>query len=150
MSAAMSETGETTPCRPLPLPDAASAGFWAAARANRLEIQRCTQCRRWNHAPTMACPACGSFDLAYEPVSGRGSLFSWTVIEHPPAPGFRDLVPLIVGVIQLVEQPHLLMVANVLDTRTQDLKLGLPLEVVFERVTDDCTLPQFRPATEAA
>lgn len=136
---------ETLPQRPLPLPDEASEGFWKAAKQGRLEIQRCGQCRRWNHAPTLACPACGSFELAYEQVSGKASLHSWTVLREPPAPGFRDRVPLIVGLVELAEQEHLLMGTNILEARPEELRLGLPLEVVFESVTQDCTLPQFRP-----
>jgi uncharacterized OB-fold protein len=131
--------------RPLPLPDETSAAFWEAAREGRLAIQRCTACRRWNHAPSLACPACGSFQLAYEDVSGKGRLQAWTVLADAPAPGFRDRLPLIVGVVELAEQPGLLMVANVLETDVADLRLGMPLGVMFETVTADCVLPQFRP-----
>lgn len=134
------------PLRPLPLPDEASEGFWAAAREGRLAIQRCGQCRRWNHAPTLACQSCGSFELAYENVSGKATLHSWTVLREAPAPGFRDMLPLIVGVVELVEQEHLVMGANILEAAPEDLRLGLPLEVMFEKVTEECTLPQFRPA----
>ena len=141
----MTEAVEAMALRPLPLADDASEGFWAAARAHRLAIQRCTHCRRWNHAPSLACPGCGSFELAYEDVSGRGTLFSWTAIREAPAPGFRDRLPVIVGMIELAEQPHLLMCANVLGIEERDLKLGLPLMVEFETVNEECTLPQFRP-----
>jgi uncharacterized protein len=136
---------EQTAIRPLPLADEASAGFWAAANEHRLDIQRCEKCRRWNHAPSLACPSCGSFDLGYETVSGKGTLFAWTVIKEAPAPGFRDMLPLIVGVVELAEQAHLVLGANILEAQVDELKLGMPLEVVFERVTDLCTLPQFRP-----
>ncbi|MBK8629438.1 MAG: OB-fold domain-containing protein [Sphingomonadales bacterium] len=131
--------------RPLPLADEASAGFWDAARDGRLAIQRCATCRRWNHAPSLACPGCGSLDLGYEDVSGKGTLFSWTIIQEAPAPGFRDRLPLIVGIVELAEQPHLLLAANLLEIAPEDLRLGMALEVVFEAVTADVTLPQFRP-----
>ena len=134
---------EPIPLRPLPLVDDASEGFWAAAREHRLAIQRCTACHRFNHAPSLACASCGSFDLAYADVSGKATLFSWTVIKEPPAPGFQGRVPLIVGIVELAEQPHLLMVANLLGLAEADLKLGLPLQVAFEQVNEECTLPQF-------
>jgi uncharacterized protein len=134
---------EDVPLRPLPLVDDASQGFWAAAREGRLAIQRCSACARYNHAPSLACPSCGSFELAYADVSGRATLFSWTVIKEPPAPGFKGRVPLIVGIVELAEQPHLLMVANLLGLAEADLKLGLPLQVTFEQVNEECTLPQF-------
>lgn len=142
----MPQTDEATALRPLPLADDASAGFWDAARAGRLDIQRCGSCRRWNHAPSLACPACGSFALGYETVSGRGTLFAWTVIKEAPAPGFRHMLPLIVGVVELAEQEHLVLGANILGASVAELKLGMPLEAVFEKLSDDCTLPQFRVA----
>jgi uncharacterized OB-fold protein len=139
----MNAAVEQIPMRPLPLLDDASEGFWAAAREGRLAIQRCAACDHFNHAPSLACPSCGSFDLAYTDVSGRGTLFSWTVIKEPPAPGFLGRVPLIVGIVELAEQPHLLMVANLLELEEAELTLGLPLRVTFEQVSDECTLPQF-------
>jgi len=131
--------------RPLPLADETSAGFWDAARHGRLAIQRCTACWRWNHAPSLACPACGSFELCFEQVSGKGRLHSWTVLTDVPAPGFRERLPLIVGVVELAEQQGLLMIANLLDAEPAELRLELTLEVTFEQVTEDRTLPQFRP-----
>ena len=132
--------------RPLPLADETSVPFWQAAREGRLAIQRCTACRRWNHAPSLACPGCGGFALDFEDASGRGRLHSWTVLADPPAPGFIGKLPLVVGVVELAEQEGLLMVANVLDVDPAELRLNLPLEVTFETVTPDCVLPQFRPA----
>lgn len=140
----MSDTGEAPALRPLPLPDDSSAPFWEAAREGRLVIQRCTSCRRWNHAPGLLCPACGSRDLAFEQVSGKATLFSWTVIKEAPAPGFKGRVPLIVGLAELAEQPHLLLAANILGVEETGLKLGMPLEVEFEAVNAECTIPQFR------
>ncbi|MFM5931149.1 MAG: Zn-ribbon domain-containing OB-fold protein [Novosphingobium sp.] len=139
----MSDLAEPVPLRPLPLPDDASAPFWAAAREHRLELQRCTACGKWNHAPSLACPSCGNLDLGYEQASGKGTLFSWTVIKEPPAPGFQGRVPLIVAVVELAEQPHLLMVANLLNVTEAELELGMPLQVTFETVCEECTLPQF-------
>ena len=133
-----------TALRPRPLPDDASEGYWRSANKGRLAIQRCRQCRRWNHAPSMICPACGSVDLGYEHVSGEATLFSWTVIHHSPGPGFAGMLPLLVGIVELAEQPHLLLVANLLGCSAEGLSLGMPLRVEFERIGEDCMLPQFR------
>lgn len=140
----MNDPVQSAPLRPLPLPDDTSAPFWAAAREGRLDIQRCRVCRRWNHAPALLCPGCGSRDLGFEPVSGRGRLFSWTVIKEAPAPGFRDRVPLIVGLVELEEQAHLLLAANISGAAESDLRLGQAVEAWFEPLGEDCTLPQFR------
>lgn len=141
----MNISNDDAAMRPLPMADEASAGFWEAAREQRLAIQRCTGCRRWNHAPSLACASCGSFALDYETVSGKGVLHSWTVIQEAPAPGFRRMLPLIVGVVELAEQPHLVLGANILEAHPDGLRLGMELEVVFEKLNDECTLPQFRP-----
>ena len=136
------------PPRPLPLADEVSAPFWQAARQGRLEIQRCSFCRHWIHAPALACPQCGSEDLVFEPVSGRGTLYSWTVLHHSPGPGFAGMLPLIVGIVELAEQPHLLLCANILEAEPGDLRLGLPLKVCFEWLDAAHAVPQFVPVGE--
>lgn len=138
-------TQADVPLRPLPLADEVSAPFWQAARQGRLEIQRCGQCRHWIHAPALACPQCGSEELAFEPVSGRGTLYSWTVLHHSPGPGFAGMLPLIVGIVELAEQPHLLLCANVLQASESELRLGLPLRVCFEWLDSEHAVPQFVP-----
>jgi uncharacterized protein len=142
----MTSATEDNALRPLPLADDASTGFWAAANEGRLDIQRCASCRRWNHAPSLACPGCGSFDMAYEAVSGKATLHAWTVIKEAPAPGFRNMLPLIVGVVELAEQPHLVLGANILEASIEDLHIGMPLEVMFEQLGEGIAVPQFRPA----
>jgi uncharacterized OB-fold protein len=122
-----------------------TAGFWESTRAHRLSVQRCGSCERLVHPPSLRCPFCGADGLAYAVVSGRGSLYSYTVVHDPPGPGFRDLVPLVVGLIELEEQPRLFIVSNVVDTGADQLATGLPLEVTFED-GPECTLPLFRPA----
>jgi len=131
--------------RPLPLPDELTAPFWQATNEHRLAIQRCCKCRRWNHAPTLMCPSCGSAELEFEPVSGRATLYSWTVIHDPPAPGFVTMLPLIVGLVELEEQEKLVLACNLVGTDPELLRIGLPLEVAFADVASDITLPEFRP-----
>ena len=136
----------TTASRPIPFPDDVTQGFWDSVRRHRLSIQRCTACSRFQHVPGLTCPSCGSEDLGYEEVSGRGTVHSYTVIEDAPGPGFADLVPLVVVVVELVEQPGLLMVANLVGTDPAEVRIGADVEVTFDDIAEDCTLPQFRPA----
>lgn len=130
--------------RPLPLSDELTQAFWDGAKTHRLMIQRCPRCRHWQHPPGLVCAACAAPDLAAEPVSGRGTLHAWTVLHDAPAPGFADRLPLIVAVVELAEQPGLMLSANLLDAAPGDLRLGLPVAVAFEEVTPEITLPQFR------
>lgn len=134
--------------RPIPVGDEVSAPFWEAANAGRLDIQRCARCRRWNHAPSLACPSCGSEELAFETVSGRGTLFTWCVLKEAPAPGFKGRLPLVVAIVELDEQPHLLVSTNIVGADEGELRLGLPVAVEFDRITPDCAIPQFRPVRE--
>lgn len=139
-----------TPLRPIPVGDEVSAPFWEAANAGRLDIQRCVKCRRWNHAPSLACPSCGSEELAFETVSGKGTLFTWCVLKEAPAPGFKGRLPLVVAIVELDEQPHLLVSTNIVGAAAGELRLGLPVEVEFDSITSDCAIPQFRPVRENA
>ena len=132
--------------RPLPYADEISAPFWEAAHQGQLLIQRCTACRHWIHAPVLACPACGCETLSFESVSGRASIYSWTILHTAPAPGFRNRLPLVIGIVELEEQKGLLMAANIVDTPIEKLRLGLKLRVLFEWLTDEITLPQFTAA----
>jgi len=139
-------TDEKAALRPLPQPDELTARFWKAANEHRLAIQRCGQCGRWNHAPTLLCPACGSGKLEFEHVSGRARLYSWTVIHDAPAPGFANLLPLIVGLVELEEQQGLILATNIVDTDLSSLRVDLPLAVIFADITEDVTLPNFTAA----
>jgi uncharacterized OB-fold protein len=132
--------------RPLPLADELTAEFWDRVRNGRLCIQWCPACSRFNHPPSWLCPGCHSEQLLYRKVSGRGRLYSYTTIHDAPAPGFRDLVPLLVGVVELLEQPHLLMVTNLVDVNPAAVRIGLQVEVTFTALSPEFTLPQFRPA----
>jgi len=134
----------TAATRPIPFPDDVTEGFWASIRAHELSIQQCADCSRFNHAPSLTCPACGSENLGYEPVSGRGTVHSYTVLEDPPGPGFAPLVPLVVVIVELSEQSGLLMVANLLGTDPTEVRIGAEVEVTFEDIGEDCVLPQFR------
>ena len=131
--------------RPLPEPDAWSKEFWDACRAEQLVMQRCADCQRLRYTPRPMCPYCRSLEREYVPVSGRGTLYSWIVVRPPVMPAFADRVPMAVILVELEEDPELRMVGNLLDCPIDSIEFGMPLEVCFEKVNDDVTLPQWRP-----
>lgn len=131
--------------RPLPLPDADTAFFWEGARAGRLLILRCRDCGTYIHLPKPACRACGGSNLAPEPVSGRGVVHTYTVT-HAPVAGFTP--PFAVVLVELVEQVGLRLVSSLVDVPPDEVRIGMPVEVVFERVSDDVWLPLFRLVRE--
>lgn len=133
------------PLKPLPLPDETTSGYWEAARERRLAVQYCSACARFLHLPVAACPACDATTLTWREVSGRATLYSYTVMHDAPAPGFSGTLPYVVGVVELDEQDNLLVTTNLLDVEPDELRVGLPLEVTFEELAPDTVVPQFRP-----
>ena len=127
--------------RPLPLPDPETAFFWEATARGVLEILRCQKCGTWIHYPKPACWNCSASDLQPEPVSGRGTVYSYTVT-HQDVPGYT--APFAVVIVELEEQKGLRMVSNVVDVPPEDVRIGMPVEVTFEKVADDVTLPMFK------
>ena len=114
--------------------------FWDAAAAGRLEIQRCADCSRLRHPPGPSCRYCHSLRWDSVQVSGRGTLYSYTVIRHPPAPGFDG--PAIVVSVDLDEGVRL--VSNIGGIDPDTLRIGEPLEVYFVAQDEGWTAPQFR------
>ena len=80
------------------------------------------------------------------PVSGRGTVHTFTVTSHAVVPGFQDEVPYAVGLIELEEQENLRVLSNIVQTPPDQIKVGMPVEVVFDDVTDKVTLAKFKRA----
>ena len=131
--------------RPLPVADDLSQPFWEAAKQQRLVVQRCRECGYFNHPPRPACDACQSQQLQFEPVSGQGTIYSFTVMHQPNIAGFEDQIPYINILVELEEQPLLFMVSNLPASDLDKIKIGGQVEVSFEEVDPDTALPQFRP-----
>lgn len=120
--------------------------FWDAAAQGHLVAQQCTACGLLRHPPGPVCPACHGFDWTPQRLSGNGTLYSYTVIRNPPAPGFDG--PAIVVAVDLDEGVRL--VSNIGDVDPADLQIGERLEVCFLTQDEGWTAPQFRrPAPRA-
>ena len=127
--------------RPLPLPDPDTAFFWEATSQRKLEILRCQKCGTWVHYPKPSCWNCASDDLKPEQVSGRGTVYSYTVT-HQDVPGYK--APFAVVIVELEEQAGLRMVSNVINVPPEDVRIGMPVEVTFQPVAEDVWLPLFK------
>jgi uncharacterized protein len=135
--------------RPMPVIDDSNRHYWEAAREHRLVILRCRACGTWVHPPRGACTTCRSDELAPEQLSGHGHLYSWSVMHSPGNPGFEDRIPYAVLVVELDEQRGLFTIGNIVDCPLDAIEMGMPLEVTWEDLTDEITLPQWRRAVEA-
>jgi len=92
-------TGATADPRPLPLPDEVSRFYWDGARDGRLLLQRCLRCSKLQYPPDVVCVHCQSVELEADRVSGRGKVWSYTIVERVFHAGFTDAVPYVVGLI---------------------------------------------------
>ena len=118
--------------------------WWEALRRHDLVIQRCTECGTWRHPPGPVCASCHASAARFERVSGRGRVFSYTLVHHPVHPALADRVPYNVALVELPDAGGVRVVTNLVDVAPGDVRVGLEVEVVFEDVDDELTLPRFR------
>jgi len=130
--------------RPLPRPSPWSQPYWESARQGRLSAPRCRACGHLFLPPRPLCPRCRGEAFDWVPLSGRGRVYSFTVVRQPAHPAFAERVPYVFAVVELEEGPWL--VANILDCPPEAVQVGMPVEVTFEEPAPGVALPQFRPA----
>ncbi len=132
---------------PYPVPDLEGEPYWEACNRGELAMQRCVGCRRLRWTPSPYCPACGSDTSAWEALSGRGRVTTWTVVTHPVHPAAVDRVPYIVVEVELVEQAGLRMISNLVGIAPERVGVDLRVELAFEDHPSGQKLPIFRPAS---
>lgn len=123
-----------------------TAYFWEGTAAGELRIQRCGGCGLLRHPPGPMCPECGATNPKFLVSLGIGEVYSYVVHHHPPMPG-RQL-PFVVALVELDEGPR--MLGELTGIEHADVHIGLQVEVVFERVDEELTLPCWRPRTEGS
>lgn len=128
--------------KPLPTLTDENRPFWDACRAGRLSLQRCSACAHWRYPISRFCPRCLSPDFEWTSVSGRGTVFSYVVFHQSYHAGFKGDVPYNVAMIQLEEGPR--MYSNIVGTPNDQVRIGDAVEVVFDPVTPEVTIPRFR------
>ena len=131
------------PSIPVPVPNPDNTGFWEACRRHELCLQRCGACGTLRHHPRPMCPHCNSVAYEWARASGRGTLYTFTIVHGPTLPAFQAQAPYNVAVIQLDEGPFL--VSNIVGCRAEQLRIGMRVEVVFEDLDDHVSLPRFKP-----
>ncbi len=131
------------PARPLPQPTPETQHFWDGTKRSELLLQRCNDCQHTYFPPRPFCPKCSTRDVAIFAASGNATLASY-VINERPHPAFDG--PYAIALVELAEGVR--MMTNIVECEQtpEALQLDMPLTVVFEAVTDDITLPLFRPA----
>lgn len=129
--------------KPLPSISDFNRPFWEGTRSHEFRLQRCSDCRRVWAPNGPVCPYCFSQSYLWEKLSGRGRIASWVVFHKLYHPGFARDIPYNVAFIELAEGPR--VIANVVGAKNEDLEIGMPVEVVFDDVNAEITIPRFRP-----
>lgn len=129
--------------KPLPNVDEENRPFWEGIKRHELWLQRCQDCEEFRFYPRTICPHCFSYNTQWTRVSGRGKLYSFTVSYRAASPAFQDDVPYNIALIELEEGVR--MMSNVVECANEDLRVDMPVEMVFDDVTPEITLPRFRP-----
>lgn len=122
--------------------------FFEAARRHQLVLQRCKQCRAFRFPARPICSSCLSTEAEWIPVSGKGEVFSFNVMHQVYHPAFAERVPYAVVLVKLAEGPK--MTSNLVGVEPYDIEIGMPVEVVFEDIDDEVTLPKFAPIRRMA
>ena len=127
---------------PLPRPYQDTETYWAAARDHRFVIQHCKSCGKHQFYPRGVCSHCLSSDLEWHEASGKGTVYSFSVHHRAPHPGFADEIPFVLAIVELEEGPR--MMTNIVECNPDSVKIGMAVEVTFEDVTEEVTLPKFK------
>lgn len=132
--------------KPMPVPDPVTAPYFEGLRTGELRVQRCRACGLRQHYPRPFCMNCMSGDVQFEVDSGRGVLHAFTIVRVHHTKSFSSDLPIIAALVELEGGVRLLSTLEGVEADPSLIKIGMPVEVFFERVSDAVTLPRFRPA----
>jgi uncharacterized OB-fold protein len=127
----------------LPTIDDDTRPFWQAARERRFLIARCRACGEAHHYPRPFCPRCWSDDVVWEDASGRATLYTYSTVFMNDLPPFKERLPYVAAMVDLDEGPRVM--TNVIDCDPTDLSIGMELQIDFREITEEISVPVFRP-----
>lgn len=136
-----------TPGPPLPVPQPETELYWERARAHELWLMHCDDCEQPYFYPRPICPRCFSRNTRWVRSSGRGTLYAFAIVHRPPTPAFRERVPYVAALIELEGGARLPSTLVDVAPDPAGIRIGMPVEVVFDDISDAFTLPRFRPSS---
>ena len=132
--------------KPLPKPSKWSQPFWDNTKKHKLTLKKCKDCGHIDHPPYLYCTNCSSDNSEWVEASGKGKLVAYAVNTYMVPFPFWDDMPYVVAMIELEEGVR--MISNIVECNHDELKNGMALEVVFDDVSDEFTLPKWKPVKE--
>lgn len=130
---------------PSPMADNITLPWWQHAAEHRLVVQRCTACGATRIPPSPVCATCRSEESEWQEVTGRGEVYTFTAVHRAIAPG--QPLPTVIAVISLEGSGGLRIMSNLVDVDPEKIEIGMPVEVVWEDMSEDLAVPRFRPAS---
>ncbi|SVB39977.1 uncharacterized protein METZ01_LOCUS192831 [marine metagenome] len=132
--------------KPVPVPQGESDYYWEKAKAHELWLRNCGDCDQAYFYPRDICPHCFSRNTSWIQASGKGTLHTFAIVHRAPTPAFRDDAPFVVAMVDLEEGVR--MPTNLVEVEPDpaNITIGMEVEVVFEDITDEISLPKFKPA----
>ncbi len=131
------------PKKPAPIVNDWARPFWEAARQGKLTIQQCKDCKKPIFYPRLCCPHCFSEDIHWIEASGKATVYSYTVVENNAPSAFIADMPYVVAVVRLEEGVQ--MLSNIVGCDPYEVKCDMPVQVTFEKLDEEFTLPKFKP-----
>jgi hypothetical protein len=128
---------------PPPLANSTTLPWWEAAAEHRLVVQRCTACEHTRFPPAPICPECRSTEADWSEVTGAGEVYTFTLMHRPVAADMK--LPFVVAVIALQGSGGLRIISNLVDVDPDEVEIGMPVELVWEDMSENLAVPRFRP-----
>jgi uncharacterized protein len=132
--------------KPIPVPQPESDRYWEGTRRRELWLRKCLDCGDAYFYPRDICPKCHSRKTDWIRASGRGTVFTFAIVHRAPHPGFGPDAPYITAIIELEEGPKIPSNLVGIEADPEMIAIGMPVQVIYEKVTDEITLPKFEPA----
>jgi uncharacterized protein len=136
--------------KPLPVPDSGSQEYWNGTHEHKLRAQRCASCNRLRWPPQGFCPYCCSWDFTWDALRQTGHVESYVVVHQAP-PAFANEAPYTVARVVIDDtDERVIVTTDIIDVDWTRMSVGMRVEVVFDDVTPELTLPRFRPIASAS
>ncbi len=135
----------TSPRFDLPSTDSETQPFWDGLKAGKFLLRHCNACGRDHYYPRPFCPSCWSDDVSWKEASGRGKIYTYSVVHVNELPPFNERVPYVAAIVELEEGPRLM--TNIEGMPFEDLAADVPVVVEFRAISGDVTIPVFRRAS---
>ena len=134
--------------KPLPIPNPDTRAFWEQCKNHRLTFQKCDGCGHVRWPPALICPRCHSLSHERIESAGQGTVFTFVVYHRAFHPAFQEYLPYVVAIVKLEEGPQ--FISNIVGCEPDQVACDMPVELVWEDVTREFSLPKFKPVPSPA